>query len=125
MDKRIETFSKELVKAVGFDKVMEVCDEIRKKMDAGYLKEYWYIYKHCYFYVMPIKQDTAVMRGIILERYTKERHGESYFRFLGEDGLIHNDDDDCVMGESKEKIETYLKELREDLEADGEFECYT
>ena len=122
MDKRIETFAKELCKAVGFEKVVEVCDAIRKKMDDGYLKEYWYIYKHCYFYEQPIKRETSVLRGVILERYTNERHGEPFFRFLGEDGFIHNDDDDCVMGESKEKIETYLEELREDMEASGEFD---
>ena len=122
MDNRIEVFAKELCEVAGFDKVVEVCDRIRKKMDAGYLKEYWYIYKHCYFYVQPIKRKTTVMRGIILERYTTERHGEPYFRFLGEDGLIHNDDDDCIMGESKEKIETYLNELRDDMVAGGEFD---
>ena len=44
MDKRIEVFAKELCETVGFTKVMEVCDNLRKKMEAGYLKEYWYIY---------------------------------------------------------------------------------
>ena len=120
MDKRIKVFVEELINSVGFDKVMEVCDGLRKKMDAGYLKEYWYIYKHCYFYVLPIKRETEVMCGIILERYTRVRHGDPYYRFLGEDGQIHDDFDDCVMGESKEQIETYLSELREDLIAGGD-----
>jgi len=122
MDKRIEVFAKELCKVVGFEKVMKVCDNIRKKMADGCLKEYWYIYKHCYFYIQPIKRETTVMRGIILERYTTERHGEPYFRFLGEDGLIHNDDDDCIMGLEKQQIETYLEELRDDMEVNGELD---
>lgn len=119
MDKRIEVFAKELCETVGFTKVMEVCDNLRKKMEAGYLKEYWYIYKHCYFYVQPIDKDSSVMRGIILERYTRNRI-DVYYRFLGEDGLIHNDEDDSVMGEEKEKIEIYLNEIREDMIAGGE-----
>lgn len=120
MDKRIKVFVEELSNAIGFEKVMDVCDGLRKKMDVGYLKEYWYIYQHCFFYVQPIKLDTGVMRGIILERYTRERHGEPYFRFLGEDGQIHDDYDDCIMGLKKEKIETYLNELREDMIADSD-----
>lgn len=120
MDKRIKVFTEELCKVAGYEKVKDICSNLWKKMDAGYLKEYWYIYKPCFFYVLPITKDTKVMQGIILERYTKERHGEPYYSFFGEDGLIHNDDDDCVMGESKEKIETYLNEIRDDLIAGGE-----
>ena len=120
MDKRIKVFVEELCKVAGYSKVNEISANLRKKMDDGYLKEYWYIYKPCFFYVQPITRDTKVMQGIILERYTKERHGEPYYRFFGEDGGFHNDDDDCVMGDSREKIETYLNEIRDDLIAGGE-----
>ena len=120
MDKRIKVFVEELCKVAGYSKVNEICSNLRKKMDDGYLKEYWYIYKPCFFYVQPITRDTKVMQGIILERYTKERHGEPYYRFFGEDGEFHNDDDDCVMGDSREKIETYLNEIRDDLIASGD-----
>ncbi len=114
MDKRIRVFVEELCNIAGYEKVKEVCCKLRKKMDVGYLKEYWYMYKLCYYYDTPITKETKVMQGVILERYTKERHGEPFYRFFGEDGMMH-DDEDSVMGETREKIETYLNEIRDDM----------
>ena len=119
MDKRIKVLIEELCNIAGYEKVNEVCCKLRKKMDIGYLKEYWYMYKQCYYYETPITKDTKVMQGVILERYTKVRHGEPFYRFFGEDGRMH-DDEDSVMGESKENIERYLNEIRDDMERDGE-----
>lgn len=120
MDKRIINLIEAFCATDGAEKVMKTCSNLRKKLDDGYLKEYPYIYLPCWFYVVPITKETKVMKGVILERYTRERHGDFYYRFLGEDGKIHNDFDDCVMKESKDIVETYLNELREDMIADGD-----
>ena len=121
MENRTKEFVKELFKVVDFDKIVEVCNNLKKKFGKGHKIEYWYLYKPCYFYIQPITRDTKVMKGIIFERYTNEHNGDIYYRFFGEDGEFHNDDDDCMMSDSREQIETYLNELRDDLIAGGEF----
>ena len=110
-----------ICKMTGYESVKETASKVRKAMQEckpPVIKKHSYMFDTCYFYVQPITKETKVQEGILLRRYT--RHGVEYYKFLGEDGLIHNDDDDCVMGNSREKIETYLNEIRDDMIAGGD-----
>lgn len=110
-----------LAKVLGVETVINGMEKTRGEMEeqeSPALKEFELFFKKCWFYTQPITMETKVQKGIIVDKY--ERDGDIYFLFFGEDGKIHNDDDDCMMGKDKENMETYLSDLREELIAGGD-----
>jgi hypothetical protein len=71
------------------------------------------LFKECYFYTVPITEETKVMKGIIVD--ADEKDDETIFYFVGDDGEIYNDDDETVMRFDKKEVETILNEMKESI----------
>ena len=123
--KEFELFVEILTKEKTVDYFLDDMIEFRQKMkqeNPQFIKDYNWFFKEVWLYPQPIKRDTEVMRGVIVKKLRKDRNGDIYYVTLAEDGKLYVDNDECVMGENRETIATYLHELREDLIAGGDIE---
>ena len=105
-----------LVKSKGFDEVGKVAAQLHEGMVAGsapVLDRLPSLFKECYFYIVPITEDTKVQKGIIVD--ADEKDDETIYYFVGEDGEIYNDDNETVMRLDKKEVETILNEMKEDI----------
>jgi hypothetical protein len=106
---------------IGKERIRRAGEKIKQE-NPQFIKDYNWFFKEVWLYPQPIKRDTEVMRGVIVKKLRKDRNGEIYYVTLAEDGKLYVDNDECVMGENRETISTYLHELREDLIAGGDIE---
>ena len=105
-----------LVKSKGYGEVKKVASQVQEAMVASsspVLDKLPSLFKECYFYIVPITEDTKVLKGIIVD--ADEKDDETIFYFVGEDGEIYNDDDETVMRFDKKEVETILNEMKEDI----------
>lgn len=114
-----------LTKETTVDYLLDEMIEFRQKIKQEkpqFIKNNDWFFKEVWLYPQPIERDTEVMRGVIVKKLRKDRNGDTYYVTLAENGELYVDNDECVMGENREKIATYLHELREDLIAGGDIE---
>jgi len=105
-----------IVKYKSYDFVKESFAKLREDMIASsspVLDRLPSLYKECYFFAVPISEETKVQKGSIVD--VLEKDGEMIYYFIGDDGEIYNDDDETVMRFDKKEVETILNEMKENL----------
>ncbi len=125
MEKLFEILSFVLLKKMmSWQDITGWAKDIRQQMEewqAPLLRDFQEILEKVYLYEQPIKRDTKVIEGIVLDREFNIDNDYD-LKIFGEDGVMYYDTDDCVCGKDRDEVQRILDELRDDMEISGDFD---
>lgn len=116
-----------LVKYAPFnwEQIMEQVAEMRLGMqqnNAPLLRDFPEIFTKVYIFRIPITRETKIMEAFVVDILDDGDMDGRYFQFLAEDKELYKEVDECVAGTKKDEVQRILDELRDDMEASGEFD---
>lgn len=116
-----------LIKVMGlnWNQVKEHFAKLRKEMQEGkapLMDSFPEVFKMAYLFRTPIERETKVMESIIIDVLADREMDDRYYQFLAEDMQLYKEVDECVAGKEKAEVQRILDELRDDMEASGEFD---
>lgn len=85
-------------------------------VDKQFFKKNPAVLRVCYFFRLPVDENTEVMEGIVTNDMWKDTWDEWQYVILGSDGEEYYDTETCIMGKNKKEVERIMNEWKESLD---------